>query len=326
MNKVVNIYACGGGAINIALQLEPYRNKGVLGFADFNIIYVDTSVSNITAELPFKNFFHVTNGNTDGSGKLGFSNYSIIEEQCGEILFKHKPSEFNIVLNTAAGGSGAVIGPVITSTLLESKIPVISVVVGSRDSRIDVNNTINTLKSYEVISSMRECPVVAAYYENNKENSQKQTDAEVINLLVILSSILSGDNARLDSADLKNWLDYTKVTSFPSRLSFLSVFSGDIKINKGESLISVVTLVDDVNNSAVNIPVEYQTVGIVPESNKKALNLTFPVNAAIIGGAFHTLIESLNKVLLEYDAIRKSNNDKSLVTENTKATKMGLVF
>lgn len=330
MSQVVKMYCAGGCAANIAKKLEAYRGKESNGFASLDCVYIDTSRSNHDSIIPEDRIYHINHDNTDknvdGSGKKRDTNAALIQDRVKEILLQFKPTEFNIVLHSASGGSGSVIAPTLVSEMLDNDIPVIVIIVGSRDSRIEVNNTINTMKSYESIARMRDKPVIAAYYENNTDNSRAATDSDVQNMIAILSVILSKENKELDSSDLKNWLDYTRVTSFPPRLSFLTLFNKEVVMRKGETIISVCTLVDKNASASLELPVEYQTVGFVDETNLERLNLTYPTHSAIIGGAFNGLINSLTKRLEEYDAVRKSINDRQILVGGEKATSSGLIL
>jgi hypothetical protein len=55
-SNTVKIYACGGCGTNVAKYFETHRGKSTKGFADIEVCYIDTSMSNIDDIHP-KNIF-----------------------------------------------------------------------------------------------------------------------------------------------------------------------------------------------------------------------------------------------------------------------------
>lgn len=203
---------------------------------------------------------------------------------------------------------------------------VIVILVGSTSSKIETENTINTLKSYEVISNKRGVPVIVNYKENSADTPRGVVDQDIQTTIIMLSAIFSGNNRELDTADLNNFVDYTKVTSYSPKLSMLDFFTKDIILNKGQSLVSLVTLIDDKTSSDVHIPVEYQTVGFLPDATKDAVGVELPIHACIIAGYFNNTIDKLDSKLKQYEEVRSIVNEKSIVKEGTASTKEGLVL
>lgn len=105
--NIVNIYGCGGVGVNISSALEPARGKDILGFAKYNLCYVDTSKSNmIRKKINADDVFLFED--IDGSGKIRKENHKAIAANTKAILQKFKPTEFNIVVHSAAGGKQAI--------------------------------------------------------------------------------------------------------------------------------------------------------------------------------------------------------------------------
>ncbi len=320
----LNVYSCGGAGVNL---LTPFLEmKTSPGFAELSPIFLDTSRSNLKGEYPEDKLFLIEG--LDGSGKKRDSNYKVISEKAKEILHKFKPSQFNVVVHSTSGGSGGVIGSVLVSELLARDENVVVMMVGSSDSRIEAQNTINTLKSYEVISNKRQKPVVAIYCENSKDKPRGKVDVEMRTSLLVLAAVFSGENRELDSADLINFLNFQKVTSYKPMLSYLDFFSKDIQVKKGQSVITLATLTDNETESTPNVHVEYQAVGFVNENAKEAIVsvIELPIHAAIISGYYHETIERLQTRVDTIDEARATVVQKPIVSNDISSTEDGLVF
>lgn len=323
--SVLNLYCAGGASINIGNNFVKYHSKKHEGYAEVRTHFIDTSKSNLTDNIPQDCVYLVDN--VDGSGKVRSSNYNIIAESAQEILHTFKPADVNVVLHSASGGTGSTVGPVLVSELLSRGETVIVIMIGSTSSKIEVENTIKTLKSYEIISQKRGLPVVAHYRENSVDSPRGTVDSDIKTAILMLTSIFSGDNRELDSSDLKNFVNYHKVTAYTPRLVSLDFASGNIELGKGHSLVSLVTLVDDSTASDITIPVEYQTVGFIPSSIKEAIDVPLPIHVYTVAGYFNPVIDSLERKLKTYEETRKVAVEKSIAIESeTEHTDIGLVL
>lgn len=177
-----------------------------------------------------------------------------------------------------------------------------------------------------MMSRKQELPVNVYYRENTSSLSRGQVDSEVQLAVMILAAIFSGNNRELDSSDLKNFLNYPRVTSYKPKLNLLDFFSQSIEITKGQSVISLVTLVDESTASDSNIPVEYQAVGYLPDDTKKLVTVNLPIHACIISGYFNAVVENLNKEILKSVEFKGIVHEKSIVDGSENHTDEGLVF
>lgn len=319
------LYSCGGAGINLTLPLLRFNGKKEEGFAEMQITFIDTSRSNLrNPDIP-ENCVYLVEG-LDGSGKKRDANHRVIAERTKEILHKHKPCDINVVVHSASGGSGSVLGPTLVSELLARGESVIVVLVGSSDSRIEANNTANTLRSYEVISEKRNMPVISVYYENSKASPRGTVDKNIHTAMVLIAGIYSGENHELDSADLKNFLNYPAVTSFSPKLTHLEFFSKEVEVGKNHTVVGLVTLTDGQTDSVPNIPVEYQAVGYVGDKAKAAISVELPIHAATVVGYYHDAIDRLTATIKNIDELRNTIVDKRIVSGNVSSTDEGLVL
>lgn len=267
MNKIneIRIYAAGGGACNIVSELEATRGKPDDGFASTLPCYIDTSKSNLIGKKIDDAHTYFFEG-MDGSGKVRAANFEEISKNALAILQKFKPTQFNIVVHTASGGSGSVLGPVIVSELKARGEQVIVITVGSTDTRIEIENTIKTLKSYESIAALRKSPVVMHYVQNTEEFSRQIVNKQVKYAISLLCGLFSGQNEELDTADLKNWMEYLKFSGGAAQLSSLNFVTQQKSPDTYGTIVSVATLaVPDMSTRLIDTVPAYQCVGYVPE-------------------------------------------------------------
>lgn len=293
MTIKTRLYGCGGCGVNLGQAVASDH---------LTACYIDTSESNRTETLDPEVCHYLEN--LDGSGKNRRENYEPIIREVGVILDRFEPADFNIVLFSAAGGSGSVLGPLIMKNLLEREYPVVAVVVGADDSAIAVTNTINTLKSLESISAVAGQPVVMAYHENTAGVTRQMIDDEVLFVLEALGELTSQENRELDTKDLTNWVQYQKVApSVPPQLSALSIFDSRQEASGQVEPIAIASLYNDPGkDNAFGTPF-YATVGYPRNEMMLAEQLHFVVNTADVEDVFTHLTErqsELNKAYNQY--------------------------
>lgn len=320
----VRLYCCGGAGTNIGSMLELHRNTKETGFAEVEITYIDTSRSNMKEEINSANCF-ILEG-LDGSGKIRAENYEPISESIKAILHKFKPADLNIVISSGSGGSGSVIGPLITSELLANGAPVISMLVGSSDTRLDINNTLKTIKSYEAIAIKRNAPVVAYYAQNSGDTPRATVDKEIKSTIVSLCMLFSRQNRELDTKDLFNWLHFDRTTTYPVQLASLSITTDTDALDIG-NLISVATLAKDGDNTTIADLPEYQCVGYLPEGINNNASASSPLHFITSDGLFSSIASGLNNVLKELERAQEARPKRAgILSGNDKETDTGMVL
>lgn len=331
--NLIQIYAVGGGGTSVATQFEPFRGRKEDGFAELSIAYVDTSTSDLSDTVPANQFYHIkTSDDTDGSGQVRRELAGEIQARVPNILQTHKPGDFNIVIGTLAGGSGSVIGPSLVSELIERGHPTIVIGIGATDTVLKVRNTLYTLKSYDGVVKVRKQPVTLAYYQNEKGNKTAEVDRNVYDLVTSLTALFSNQNKGLDMQDLKNWLNYTKVSSFDPALVALSVINGntihDPQANFG-NVITVATLATPEANTA--FPMEqlpdYQVIGLIPDSIAKTAGSTTPAHFFTSDGVIHQVVSRLEDIIKSSEAAAGARlHQKGALNENDRPADNGLVL
>lgn len=323
---MMNLYCVGGAGCNIGRMLAKHNGSPADGFAEIKTIFVDSSDSNLRDGSVARDQVYLVEG-LDGSGKVRSSNYTHFREAAKEILHTFKPESVNVIITSAGGGSGSVIGPILTSEMLSRGELVINIVIGSTGSKIEIDNTAKTLKSYEQIATAKNQPAVVYYLENSKERPRSDVDSNVISTVALLSAAFSGQNRELDSEDLKNWINYQRVTSYEPRLALLEIFYSDIALAKGTSLISAVTLAQEGGAYSIDHPVDYHTHGFLPAKALDAMGqLKMPIHLCVVAGFFNPVIERLGKLAQEHAAARELYNDKPIISGSERSTDDGLIL
>lgn len=210
---------------------------------------------------------------------------------------------------------------------------VVVIVVGSTDTRIEIENTIKTLKSYESIADLRESPVVMYYVENTKEESRFEVNKKVKDSLSLLLGLFSGEHEELDRADLKNWLEFLPFTRGRAQLSSLNFMINQQDLQHIGAANSVATLATPEMNTSIDAIPAYQCVGHPPESwrsgtanSVQMINKT-PIHYVINTDFISRAVAHLNAKLKEVDAAFASQNARpSLLAERDTATDNGLIL
>lgn len=313
MTIKTRMYAAGGAGMNLGQRVDP---------SAVTTCFVDTSRSNHTEGVNPEVCYFIEG--VDGSGKNRKENYSIIAKEMQAIMSKYEPGDFNIVLFSAAGGSGSVIGPLIMKELLEAGHTAMALVIGSDDSAISVTNTINTLKSLESISVMTGQPVVMAYHENTSGVVRRVIDDEIEFALEALTCLTTQDNAELDTQDLTNWIQYQKVSPVRPQLSALTIFDNRQDAAHQIEPISIASLYADRDKDNPFGNPHYATVGYPREDALSlAEQLHYVINIADIEETFSHLNERQTILNRAYSGYRQR---KSMVDVDDNLTGDGMVL
>lgn len=325
----VTLYSCGGCGINIAKQLEKFRGHKEFGLADINVVYIDTSRSNGKG-LPEEHTWLFEG--MDGSGKVRAENYQEIAKHARLILQKHTPGNLAIVLSSASGGSGSVIAPTLVSELIGGEVPVIAIAVGSTDSALEIQNTLNTLKSYEGVAQKREFPVVMSYFQNSKENGRAVVNEAVTEVITTLMAVFSGMNTELDSQDLKNLLNYPRVTKFKEpRLVGLSRLLNDQTKNIDDvttgNVIGMVSLLKEDTELNIDFIPDYQTIGYLDKNVSDNLKALAPITLVTLANTPQVVAKDISARLAALEKAQKARVDNgSILSKGDQQQSDGMVL
>lgn len=308
----VRIYACGGAAINI-VELIPTLNINPDLLADYAIVQLDTSHSNVTARAGnVENYLLPKLASVDGGGKNRKENEELIRQHVKPILKNHPPGDVNIVLSTGSGSSGSVFAPAIAKELYTLGEAVVVLLIGTASSRIEANNTIGTRRNYQQIAKGRNVPVVMHYLQNSPSLPRDKVNYQMLSAISYIGMLFSRRNAEMDTMDLRNWLNFIKpeiTKGLPAQVYNLSILLCEKSANGEEkfteelmqlgNVLSVATLAR--RGTATDLPdgflPEYQAVGFVPQlkDSGKAFDSN-TVNFLITDGLFEEQTAALKVI------------------------------
>lgn len=289
----MRIYACGGAGVSATCLLDkPVINSGNnTDYASIGITYVDTSRSDFIGRNIKDNIFVIPG--LDGQGQKRGEDLSLISSYVPTILFEHEPSEVNLVIHSAGGGSGSVIGPLITEELLKRKQDVIVFMISCTGSSTETKNTHSCLLTYANYNRTYEKVIPISWHENNKGKNHDEVNKDITFLVALLAVAYSGNNAKLDSSDLKNWINYTKTTGYPAELSSLKVHVG---YEPARDAVSACSLLAS-GQTVPTLDISYHTFGYIPHSVQSAIRLEGdkkePISLLLVPGAFDEIAANL---------------------------------
>lgn len=139
------------------------------------------------------------------------------------------------------------------------------VVIGSDESLIAATNTLKTLKSLEGVSEATGLPVVIYYDQNSAQTKRSSVDQAAYHVISTLSILSSRQNAELDTMDIRNWLQYNRVTSVPARLSFLDIYHSNEEADAHKQTISGLSLLEDPDAPTLSLTPDYHAAGYFPK-------------------------------------------------------------
>lgn len=304
----INIYACGGNGVNIGKLIKDM---------DVNIVYVDTSVSNLKS-VNSPNIFLVET--MDGAGKNRAIAYDGFKDVSEDVLLKFKPSEqLNIVISSLSGGSGSVLSPLVTKELLSRGHSVIVIGVESRHSVIELKNTVKTLKSFKSISDNAKKPVSLYYVENNNRTDADRQAIHFINLLSLLTD--KKVTEEFDNSDLKSFLYFDKVTDNDPTTAILEVGHNDKSlVDKGTSIVGTILVTKDKASAIQGTTPEYLATCVVSDSGYT--NEDIRLNSVL--GKLSLIIDTLEKDIQQHQDDKKVNKIKDVEVTDSNCDGMVL--
>jgi hypothetical protein len=336
--RMLNVYACGGCGMNIvAKSMHRIEGKGKPGFASLNEYFLDTSRSNVDPSVMLEDTnLYILDGK-DGAGKDRSAVAAPIAERVPDMLFRFRPGDVNVVVHSAAGGSGSVIGPVLVGELLARKIPTLVLVVGSLDTPVEIQNTINTLMGYENAARTKGAPVVAGYFENSKDTPRKVVDDKILSVLAALCIFFSGENRELDSADLNNLINYPNHPMIAKRyepgLAHFGIYSVTVPVERDQIVISAASIIADGIHHDPGVKVDYQAYGYLNPETARALDVTeqnvverLPLHLAVKLGYYPGVIKRLQAALSEHDEGRRAVKIQTVEVDTNLVSAHGLVL
>ena len=322
---VLRVYGCGGCGIGLASLL--LKDESSVGYADLDVVHVDTSLSNLRTQGQGAPAY-VLDG-VDGSGKIRRENSDAIADKIGDLLLEHRPHDLNIVCFSASGGSGSVFGPLIVKALLERDAPVVAIVVGSTESAITATNTLNTLKTLDAITDLVDAPLIMYYGQNPSDQPRSVVDKAMVSAMRAFRVLGSKQNEGLDTRDLKNFFRYDRASRAQPQLSLMEIATtGDAKEIAAcgvNHVISVASIFRSTDALPLAMPNEYQCSGYLPAGAPESVpeEMHFLIHTDEVA----KIVKAIQDEVKGYEEFANSRGARTrVVGEKDKVTDKGLVL
>lgn len=338
MQKKVNIYACGGTAANIVgMLLADNANIDVPGLAALSVTFVDTSRSNLPIGQEDK-FYHVHDpsviadgrSETDGSGKDRRFAYELAIKQAPQVVRKHTPTDFNIVVHSGYGGSGSVLGPAILKEILDSKKDVFVIMIGGEGDEAGIVNTQRVLYGYQQLAEKLERSVPVSYLHIDKQNPTSVVYAEAIRIIGYIAALCSGQNHGLDSQDIHNFLNSEIKSKFKPSLMGIIFTEGseDTQLQEGEALSGMLSLVEHDDQAEAPLLTPYHAFGKTDAAVFGHLGSSSPIRALAVQNHFVAIDTILrSKAHAHAEAFKSVTTEKlALSGDDLQVTDSGIVL
>lgn len=308
-NKKMLIIGAGGAGVTLARHFEQYRQGTSEYTADVDVGYIDTSLANISTDVEPERVFVIPG--LDGAGGQRHLYAAPIKQAIPDIVVQFKPADLNIIIFSADGGSGSMLGPMLASQWLTRGQNVILVVVGDTTGITQTKNTINTLRSID--GTGRKCgtilPILYAF--NSATNPIEAVNKDIWDRIMLLATLFSGNHEYIDSRDLFNWLHFDKTTDYEPGVAMLNIVVAD-QTNSDQleeilPIASMITLGRSLNERYVlgNEVPDYHKTGIVHISPQYSQNIS--VHYALTTHGIAKLIENYSN---HHSEIRKRAADR----------------
>jgi len=253
----MTVYACGGCGVNIGRAIKDLN---------IDVCFVDGSDSNMKGIDQDKTFLVPE---MSGAGKKRSITHEHFLPVAEDVLIKFKPSStLNVVISSVSGGSGSVLSPAIIKELISRDLPVIVVAIDSRSSVIELQNSVNTLKTFRGVSSVSKKTVSIFYIENTNRKEADQRAAQFINLLTVLTD--KEKTEECDVTDLYNFINLDEVTDNKPSVAFLEVGQNEpVTPEKGVVVATTILVTSDRNATIHPVTPEYLSTCIVTDPDYK---------------------------------------------------------
>lgn len=313
--NTLRIYAVGGTGINIA---HPFLEKGyqlenIPGIANIDAVSIDTSRSNLLPTTDLSRFHQIAK--VDGGGKNRAENYKAISNEINPILNKFPAQTMNLVIFSAGGASGSTTGPLLAKALAEANEMVACIVIINQDSLIETTNSRKTIASIHQMAQNANIPLVCKVIN---EKRRPIADKQALETIKQLSILCSNENLELDNTDLKNFFNFTKVTSAPASIAELNIYQGEEnqKFVEDADVVTVAELLKSPEETSGILKSEYTCVGY-PRHIASFSNTYFVIGVETINDLIDNLIEQENQFKKIASARTQVDVNRGLEADNT---------
>ncbi|UPT54025.1 chain A monomeric subunit of Tubz [Vibrio phage phiKT1019] len=257
--STLRAWCVGGAGINVGSAWRKSLDR--LQVAEVDFVGLDTSTNN----RPDDDAFVVESlANTRGGGKKRTLNRDLIPDFVKQMLVKHRPGDFNVVIYSGAGASGSTIGPFLVRAMMDAGIPVVSFLILDQTTDIEFENTLATLRSLDGQRKHFNMPVVLDVLQNNERMTRGQMNDIAVDRLNLLSLFLTDKHEEADYEDIRHLLNYSSVIDIPPALTRIEYYDAETLDQRQGVAVASYSLYDQRDNvRSVQIGKGYRVTGVM---------------------------------------------------------------
>lgn len=192
----VGIIGAGGAGKIAAIRASKLLSPSSTRITTIDTSGVDTSIENVES-IKIKDL--------NGSGKLRRENIEPISNFIADYVSKASFEDVTIIINSLSGGSGSIIGSLITDEIIRQNKIVIMIGIIDTDSEIDTTNAFNSLRSYNNIIEQRKWYLPTVLFDNNF--GRPTVDKGIDTIIQYLTTLLTTPYIGLDKQDRVKFLN-----------------------------------------------------------------------------------------------------------------------
>jgi hypothetical protein len=130
-------------------------------------------------------------------------------------------------------------------------------------------------------------------------------DAAIEWSITRLLVLASGENKHFDAADLKNWLNYEKVSAVSPQLTTLDILSkSDLDTLQKSNLVTMAVLATSDMDTENDLFIDYQATGFVGKDVFAPGEFKEPVYFVTKTGLVNTIDKKLKEILQQFKEVR----------------------
>jgi hypothetical protein len=235
-----------------------------------------------------------------------------------EVVKANNKNDYHVVIFSASGGSGSVIGSILVSLMLKQNYNVIPVVVGDESSLLNIKNTINTIVGLNKIAKQNKAAIGVVLFNNSIDGIttpkyEKEVNRSIKAWLSVLSMFVSGTMRDIDQQDMNNFIMPTRYKSFEVSPGIYKLGS-TVGIVDDPNTILVRTAITDKNkNYEINVPVLHNKVGTADENHIEVFGEeSFPLYLTLRKEEIAKDVEKLQKT---HDKLEKLKHVESSILD-----------
>lgn len=215
----ITYYLCGGTGINIGLALK--KGTKTLENKNAKMIGLDSSDRNDSSGQ----FEIVRMEGTFGSGKDLSLNFDAMIPFIDKVMVDHKPTKYNVIISSAAGGTGPGLAILTARKLIKADQLVVLCLISDHTTLTEKENSVNGLQTFanQVAPNQLNAPICYLDFINEPGKTRGETNEEIVGGLNLLSMFLSSENEEMDYQDVKRVFNYSargKINPALSRIVF----------------------------------------------------------------------------------------------------------